>query len=259
MDDLAFNAPKKPSLVPWIVAAVSAVLAASLLVFGILPERTKRAQLEKQLAELNTEVKTSHSASLEQKNAFASLNAEKDKLSAEVSSAKDALQSALQEKEAAIAELKEAQRDLTETLGTEIAAGDILIQQKRGELVVDVADKLLFDKGQADINEGGQELLSQVAKSIKRLPAKLRFQVGGHTDSQRVTSPELVERYPTNWELSTTRASNVVRYLQEKGKVPGHKLIAAGFSQYRPVSTNKSERGRQKNRRIEITIVMPKE
>jgi chemotaxis protein MotB len=129
----------------------------------------------------------------------------------------------------------------------------------RGELVVDVADRLLFEPGHADVSDAGKELLGQVASSIKRLPPKLRFQVGGHTDSQRVVSPELVERYPTNWELSTARASNVVRQLQEVGKVPGHQLIASGFAQYRPASTNQTKTGRQKNRRIEIVVVLPKE
>jgi chemotaxis protein MotB len=80
-------------------------------------------------------------------------------------------------------------------------------------------------------------------------------QIGGHTDSARVVSPELVERYPTSWELSTARATNVVRFLREHSKLPGGRLLAAGFAEYRPAASNRSDKGRQKNRRIEIVLV----
>ena len=59
----------------------------------------------------------------------------------------------------------------------------------------------------------------------------------------------------TNWELSTARATNVVRYFQERGKIPGTRLAAAGFAEFRPSASNASEEGRRKNRRIEILLV----
>jgi chemotaxis protein MotB len=239
--------------------AAAVVLAVAILVLGWLPARSEGAELGQRVKQLTadlerhkTELKNRDQELEQQKTSFSALSSKLD-------TTKTELNAAIQEREALISELREAQRDLSETLGKEIAAGDVLIQERRGELVVDVADRLLFEPGKADISEAGKELLAQVAKSVQRLPPKLRFQVGGHTDSQRVVSPELVERYPTNWELSTARASNVVRHLQEVGKVPGHKLIAAGFAQYRPASTNNTKTGRQKNRRIEIIVVMPKE
>jgi chemotaxis protein MotB len=90
---------------------------------------------------------------------------------------------------------------------------------------------------------------------MKRLPRSQVFRVGGHTDSQRVVSKELVEQYPTNWELAAARATNVVRHLQDEGKVPGRQLMAASFSQYQPATSNKTDKGRQKNRRIEIVLL----
>src|SRR5690606_19601564 len=104
----------------------------------------------------------------------------------------------------------------------------------------------------------GKEFLHQVADSLRRLPRKQVFQVAGHTDSQRVVSKELLERFPTNWELSATRATNVTRFLQEKGRIPGRQLVAAGYAEHRPSSTNQSEAGRRKNRRIEITLLRTK-
>jgi chemotaxis protein MotB len=249
-----------------VVAGASGVVAIVVIAFGWLPARASGHELSRRIAGLNQElqkqgdaVRQQQKKSAELETSRSTLKTELDTKAQELNAKSEQLNDAIKEKEALIAELKEAKRDLTATLGKEIAAGDVLIQERRGELVIDVADKLLFDEGQAEISDGGRDLLKQVAASVKRLPPKLRFQVGGHTDSQRVVTKELAERYPTNWELSTARATNVVRNLQEVGRVPGNKLIAAGFAQYRPVSTNNTKTGRQKNRRIEIVVVMPKE
>jgi chemotaxis protein MotB len=235
------------------------VIVLAVLGLGWLPATASTQHLGQELtaAKQSAALEQERVSKLEQR--LAQLEAENGTLRNEHASTKNQLNDTIKEKEAVLAELQEARRDLTSTLESQIAAGDVLIQDRNGDLVVDVSDKLLFEKGQAEISDGGKELLGQVAQSIRRLPPKLRFQVGGHTDSQRVVSPELVERYPTNWELSTARASNVVRHLQETGKVAGHKLIAAGFAQYRPASTNNTSAGRQKNRRIEIVVVLPKE
>ena len=119
--------------------------------------------------------------------------------------------------------------------------------------MVDLVDKLLFEQGQAEINETGKRVLVQVADTFRKLEDKI-IQVGGHTDSVPI-SEKLVQIFPTNWELSTTRATNVVRFLQDECKLPGERLIAAGFSQYRPVSSNKTSSGRKRNRRIEVTLL----
>jgi chemotaxis protein MotB len=204
---------------------------------------------------LEGELTSTKQAAETQRSQVETLLKDKDTLSQEASATKMRLEQAIADKEAALSELEQAKKELSETLGTQIAAGDVLIKEVKGELVVDVADKLLFDTGEAEINEAGQQFLAQVAKSMKRLPASQIFQVGGHTDSQRVVSKELVERFPTNWELAAARATNVVRFLQETGKVAGRQLLAAAFSQYRPASTNKTEQGRQQNRRIEIVLL----
>ena len=80
------------------------------------------------------------------------------------------------------------------------------------------------------------------------------LQVEGHTDNVQISS-RLRERYPTNWELSTARATNVVHFLQDTVGLPGDHLVAAGHSEYRPVADNATEEGRAQNRRIQILLV----
>jgi chemotaxis protein MotB len=68
-------------------------------------------------------------------------------------------------------------------------------------------------------------------------------------------SPGVREHYATNWELSTARATNVVRFLEEKCGIPGRRLVAAGYAQHRPVADNATEDGKRRNRRIEIALL----
>ncbi len=75
----------------------------------------------------------------------------------------------------------------------------------------------------------------------------------GHTDNVPI-GPAIIDKFPTNWELSTARATTVVRYLQERGVNPGY-LSAEGYSEYRPVAPNDTEEGKSKNRRIEIVLI----
>lgn len=243
------------SWLPWIIAALALAALLSVVLRLVLPGNAERDRLGQDLARLEGELKGTKLAAQEQQSKVDELLRDKNSLSQEHSLTKEHLEAALAEKAEALAQLEKAKQDLSQALGTQIAAGDVAVKEQNGELVVDVADQLLFDTGKADLNEGGQKLLLEVAGSMKRLPPSQIFQVGGHTDSQRVVSPELVEQFPTNWELSATRATHVVRFLEDKGHVPGRQLVAAGFSQYRPASTNKTDSGRQKNRRIEILLV----
>jgi chemotaxis protein MotB len=151
-------------------------------------------------------------------------------------------------------ELKAVQAELTKKLDVEIQSGNIELRRRGDELVVDVADQVLFQSGQADVTEAGQKVLEQVSQSLAEL-AQYAIQVGGHTDSARVVNKETQARFPTNWELSTARATNVVRFLQERGKIPGERLVASGFAQFRPAASNKTAQGRQRNRRIELVLV----
>src|SRR5690606_19606235 len=112
---------------------------------------------------------------------------------------------------------------------------------------------ILFDSGEAELNDGGKKVLAKVGETFAKMGDKI-IQVGGHTDDVPI-SPKLHDRFPSNWELSTARATHVVRFLQDEGKIPGSRLLATGFSQYRPVASNASRGGRKKNRRIEVVLL----
>lgn len=164
------------------------------------------------------------------------------------------LEQTVAEKQKLENELKAIQADLSSKLEGQILSGNIELRRRGDELVVDVADKVLFDSGQADVTDAGKEVLAQVSQSLAQLSG-YAIQVGGHTDSTRVVNKETQARFPTNWELSTARATNVVRFLQEQGKIPGERLVASGYSQFRPAASNKTTQGRQRNRRIEIVLL----
>ncbi len=103
------------------------------------------------------------------------------------------------------------------------------------------------------IKPKGQEVLLKLADSFRDSKGE-NIAVEGHTDDVQIGSA-LIDRFPTNWELSTARATAVVRFLQEKGNIAPERLTASGFGFYRPVATNETPEGRKQNRRIEIILV----
>jgi chemotaxis protein MotB len=153
--------------------------------------------------------------------------------------------------EAKVDELSNANRALSRELQDEIKKGNITIADLKGRLTVSVVQEVLFHSGSAEIHAEGKKVLDKVARGLKGIDDRL-IMVEGHTDDVPIGA-KIAEKFPTNWELSTARATTVVRYLQERGVAPKH-LGAAGFSEYRSVAPNDSDRNRQKNRRIDIVL-----
>ncbi len=108
------------------------------------------------------------------------------------------------------------------------------------------ANNVFFPSGMAVLNEQAYPCLNAIIKVARR--ASFSIRVEGHTDNIPINT----SGFPSNWELSTTRAVNVLRYLLEKGELPSEKLTAVGFSRYHPVESNATSEGRQKNRRVEF-------
>ncbi len=171
---------------------------------------------------------------------------------------KGILETELQKKQKALEAVEALEDALAATLVAEVEAGEISVKERDGYLVVNVSDKVLFPSGSADLSDRGQKVIAKLAESLKALPEKSVFQVGGHTDNQPIKSDDVAAKFPTNWELSAARATNVVRYLEETCEVPGERLVAAGFSEFRPVASNRKPRNRKKNRRIEIALLPPR-
>ena len=170
---------------------------------------------------------------------------------------------ALQKEVAALTKAKEEQvqkvsstyESLLEKMKSEISKGQVTISELKGKLTVNMVDSILFDSGKAEVKQGGLEVLQKVISILADVKDK-SIRIEGHTDNVQIVGG-LARRYPTNWELSSARAINVTRYLQEQGIDPGQ-LAAVAYGEWKPVGDNGTPEGRAKNRRIEI-ILVPKE
>lgn len=156
-------------------------------------------------------------------------------------------------REARIAQMKSTYDELVQKMETEIQRGEITISELQGKLTVNMVERILFDSGKADIKPAGLEVLKRIGDILKEVADK-DIRVEGHTDNVPI-SPRLQQTFPSNWELSTARATNVVHFLQDRIGIPGERLSASGFSQYGPVAGNGTPEGRAQNRRIQIELV----
>lgn len=152
-----------------------------------------------------------------------------------------------------ISQIEKTYNALIEEMQKEIEDGQIEITTLKEELKVNVLDKVLFDSGKTEIKPNGLEVLKRVGKILKDVEGKV-IVVEGHTDNVPITNPAVKRKYPTNWELSTGRATTVVRYLQEKAGIDPDKLAATGYSEYHPIADNGTDEGKSRNRRIEIIL-----
>ncbi|MCJ7664597.1 MAG: OmpA family protein [Desulfobacterales bacterium] len=141
---------------------------------------------------------------------------------------------------------------LMNQLQKEVGEGQVAIQQYEDKLTVNVAEKIFFDSGSAELKPGGKELLQKFGRIVKGLADKV-IRVEGHTDNVPIAKL-LRPTYPTNWELSAARAITVVRFLQDSAGVPPKMLMAAAFGPYQPIAANDTPANKQKNRRIEIVL-----
>jgi len=244
-----FGRPRRSraGCVGWVLVVLLLAIAAALVKFVYLPLRSGEKQLRAKTQEFEGREKKLKKQLSEAEARHAELRASQEQLSGRLAQTEA-------EREKLESELKRVQSELSAKLEPEIQAGNVRIKRRGNELVVDVSDQILFDSGHANVNSGGQKVLGQVAQSLAQLKSYV-IQVGGHTDNARVVNPETKELFPTNWELSTTRATNVVRFLEERGRIPGTRLMAAGFAEFRPAASNATPEDRQKNRRIEITLL----
>lgn len=139
-------------------------------------------------------------------------------------------------------------RELLSKFSAMIKAGKIKVTVRDGRMVVQLPDRVLFPSGKAKLKPEGKKALETVTHILKQLPDR-NFQVAGHTDSDRIRT----RRFPSNWELSTARAVNVAKYMQQMGMKP-ERLSAAGYAQFSPVAPNDSPDNKALNRRIEIVL-----
>ncbi len=126
--------------------------------------------------------------------------------------------------------------------------GISISREPRG-LLVRLNNTILFDTGSDIIRGESIELLDKIANILKNINNPIRIE--GHTDN----IPVKTKRFPSNWELSTARATNIIRYLVEKHDFSPSRLSAIGYGEYMPISDNNSKEGRVNNRRVDIVIL----
>jgi chemotaxis protein MotB len=129
---------------------------------------------------------------------------------------------------------------------------DIQIKVDKGAVFVSISDKFLFKSGSFKLNSGAMNVLSKVAKILDSKP-DFEVMIEGHTDNVSFRKGDLED----NWDLSTKRATSIVRVLQDDFKIDPARMTAAGRAQYVPLTDNDSAEGRAANRRTRI-IILPK-
>jgi len=144
-----------------------------------------------------------------------------------------------------------AMESLTAYLGRMGLDKVVQIERTTRGFKVTFPSRLFFESGEAAIKEEARPSLSEIGKIAKAGQFSLR--VEGHTDDVPIHTAQ----FPSNWELSTTRAVNVLRYIHETGGISTEKLSAEGFSQYQPLVPNDTPEGRQKNRRVAFSFDLP--
>jgi chemotaxis protein MotB len=123
--------------------------------------------------------------------------------------------------------------------------GEVSVTKTEDGVVITMSDLLLFAQGGTTLSAKGRDILRKVAAVLSKLAYHVKIK--GHTDSSPISS----NMFPSNWELSSARASTVVRLLVKNG-VPPQYVSAEGYAHYHPVATNDTARGRALNRRVEI-------
>jgi chemotaxis protein MotB len=187
------------------------------------------------------------------KEALDAREKERESLSNEVEKLKAKSGEISSAKEQELQKVKGTYEALLREMKQEIDKGDIKITQALDRLSVNLVEKILFDSGEADLKPEGLKIIKRVGDILKGISDK-QIRVEGHTDNVQIGA-KIRDRYPSNWELSTARATNVVRYLQDKVRINSKQLSAAGFADSKPVATNKTPEGKAQNRRIEIVLL----
>lgn len=126
---------------------------------------------------------------------------------------------------------------------------DIQTEITERGLVIHIMESVLFRTGSADLEPRAMDVLDLISETIKYLPNHIRIE--GHTDDR----PIQTNVYPSNWELSSARATEVVRFYVENHAIPPDRISALGYGEFRPVRPNNSIENRARNRRVDIVIL----
>ncbi len=146
--------------------------------------------------------------------------------------------------------LKKAKRQVEDKLSQEVDEGNVAVSMQAKGLVVTVLDRVLFESGKADLLDSAKEALDKMAEILQNEVPDQMVYIEGHTDNV----PIGYSNWPSNWELSTARATEVVHYFVEARGLEPQRFAAVGYGEFQPVVSNSTPEGRLVNRRVEIVI-----
>jgi chemotaxis protein MotB len=147
------------------------------------------------------------------------------------------------------AALQEVKGELQAALKEELKGGTVRINEDGRGLTLTLAEAGFFDPGSALMRPKALEVLERITEKLRPLQAHIR--VEGHTDN----IPIRTAQFPSNWELSTSRATNVLQYFLTNAHLEPERLSAVGYGEYRPVADNGTPEGRSANRRVDLVVL----
>jgi len=147
--------------------------------------------------------------------------------------------------------VKDIQHELEKALGPEIQQHFVEMRTTREGLVVSLREIGFFDSGSATLRPSSEDAIDRLVSVLRNRPEMLRIE--GHTDNV----PIHTARFASNWELSTARATEVIRGFIDRYHLPPERLAAAGYGEHHPVASNDTAEGRARNRRVDIVILAP--
>lgn len=151
-------------------------------------------------------------------------------------------------------DLRLAQPKVEKMFASQILSGDVRVVLDPRGLVIAVLDHALFDPDETQFTPAGEETLGKIASVLSSDLSKNPVVLEGHTDNQPIENADGV----TNWEYSIGRATAVLHFFLDVKGLPPERFSVTGYAEYRPVDSNATEEGRDRNRRVEIVIAPPK-
>jgi chemotaxis protein MotB len=213
----------------WLItyADLVTLLMVFFVVMYALAPKGVNENFEKLKASLSTSLKKTNNPKVGEKNAYTAIGTKEDK------------------------KLRATASSVVESIVTNDPKGnrDVKVEVDERGLVVSLIDTSFFDPGSANLKPAAMRVLQGMAASFKKTDNEIRIE--GHTDNIPIRS----SKFPSNWELSSARASAVVRFLDEKGGLPSSRFSAVGYADIKPLASNGSPEGRKRNRRVEIVLV----
>jgi chemotaxis protein MotB len=232
---------------PWLLLILAAGGAGAFAARQYLPLLQRQAALRGQQQQTEQQLAAARTSLALATEQLGTATKQRDEWSREFSAARQAARESEDARE-------KVRRDLDGSLAEELATGEVQVSARDGAAVVSIEDRLLFTTGTVQLTASGKHVLQQVAAALAPWPDR-PLRVGGYTESKAVVAPVIRHLYPTEWELSAARATQVLLFLQDQCSVSPARLDLAAFADQHPML---GEDGRPKtkgNGRIELTML----